>query len=94
MATVLSLVEPVLLVVMAVVVAGMLLAFYLPMFEAISAIQRRIGTDGQRSAAARADGPTGALASSAPRRRRRGPWPRATASSTWTSPPSPPTPRS
>jgi type IV pilus assembly protein PilC len=39
MATVLSLVEPVLLVVMAVVVAAMLLAFYLPMFQAISAIQ-------------------------------------------------------
>jgi type IV pilus assembly protein PilC len=41
-ATVLSLVEPVLLVVMAVVVAGMLLAFYLPMFEAISAVQSKI----------------------------------------------------
>src|SRR6266511_2957502 len=41
-ATVLSLVEPVLLVMMAVVVAGMLLAFYLPMFEAISTIQSRI----------------------------------------------------
>jgi type IV pilus assembly protein PilC len=40
MATVLSLVEPVLLVVMAVIVAGMLLAFYLPMFQAISAVQR------------------------------------------------------
>jgi len=39
MATVLSLVEPVLLVVMAVVVAAMLLAFYLPMFQAISAMQ-------------------------------------------------------
>jgi type IV pilus assembly protein PilC len=39
MATVLALVEPILLVVMAVVVAGMLLAFYLPLFEAISAIQ-------------------------------------------------------
>jgi len=39
MATVLSLVEPVLLVVMAVVVAAMLLAFYLPMFQAISAVQ-------------------------------------------------------
>jgi type IV pilus assembly protein PilC len=38
MATVLSLVEPVLLVVMAVVVAVMLLAFYLPMFQAISAV--------------------------------------------------------
>jgi len=39
MATVLTLVEPVLLVVMAVVVAAMLLAFYLPMFQAISAVQ-------------------------------------------------------
>jgi type IV pilus assembly protein PilC len=41
-ATVLSLVEPVLLLVMAVIVAGMLLAFYLPMFEAISAVQSKI----------------------------------------------------
>ena len=41
LATVLALVEPILLVVMAVVVAGMLLAFYLPLFEAISAIQNR-----------------------------------------------------
>jgi type IV pilus assembly protein PilC len=40
MATVLPLVEPLLLVVMAVIVAGMLLAFYLPMFQAISAVQR------------------------------------------------------
>jgi type IV pilus assembly protein PilC len=39
MATLLSLVEPILLVVMAFLVAGMLLAFYLPMFEAISAVQ-------------------------------------------------------
>lgn len=39
-ATVLALIEPILLVLMAVVVAGMLLAFYLPLFEAISAIQR------------------------------------------------------
>jgi type IV pilus assembly protein PilC len=39
MAAVLSLVEPVLLVIMAVIVAGMLLAFYLPMFQAISAVQ-------------------------------------------------------
>jgi type IV pilus assembly protein PilC len=39
MATVLALVEPVLLVVMAVIVAAMLLAFYLPMFQAISAVQ-------------------------------------------------------
>lgn len=38
MATVLSLVEPVLLVLMAIVVAAMLLAFYLPMFQAISAV--------------------------------------------------------
>ena len=43
MATILSLVEPILLVVMAVLVAGMLLAFYLPMFEAISAVQGGIG---------------------------------------------------
>jgi type IV pilus assembly protein PilC len=41
MATVLSLVEPVLLVLMAVIVAAMLLAFYLPMFQAISAVQAR-----------------------------------------------------
>jgi type IV pilus assembly protein PilC len=39
MATVLALVEPVLLVLMAVIVAAMLLAFYLPMFQAISAVQ-------------------------------------------------------
>jgi type IV pilus assembly protein PilC len=39
MATVLSLVEPVLLVLMAFVVAAMLLAFYLPMFQAIQAVQ-------------------------------------------------------
>jgi len=39
MATVLTLVEPVLLVLMAIIVAGMLLAFYLPMFQAISAVQ-------------------------------------------------------
>lgn len=39
MAAVLALVEPVLLVLMAIIVAGMLLAFYLPMFQAISAIQ-------------------------------------------------------
>jgi type IV pilus assembly protein PilC len=38
--TVLALVEPVLLVVMAVIVAGMLLAFYLPLFEAISAVEK------------------------------------------------------
>jgi type IV pilus assembly protein PilC len=41
LATVLSLVEPFLLVLMAVVVAGTLLAFYLPMFQAISAVQQR-----------------------------------------------------
>jgi len=40
MAKVLSLVEPVLLVFMAIVVATMLLAFYLPMFEAISGLER------------------------------------------------------
>ena len=39
LATVLALVEPVMLVLMAFVVAGMLLAFYLPLFQAISAIQ-------------------------------------------------------
>jgi type IV pilus assembly protein PilC len=39
-ATVLSLVEPIMLVLMAVVVAAMLLAFYLPLFEAVSAIQK------------------------------------------------------
>ncbi len=42
MATVLSLVEPVLLVLMAVIVAAMLLAFYLPMFQAISAVQGHV----------------------------------------------------
>jgi type IV pilus assembly protein PilC len=41
MAKVLSLVEPVLLVFMAFIVAAMLLAFYLPMFEAISGIERK-----------------------------------------------------
>jgi type IV pilus assembly protein PilC len=40
LAKVLALVEPVMLALMAVVVAGMLLAFYLPMFQAISAVQR------------------------------------------------------
>jgi len=39
-AAVLALMEPILLVVMAVIVAGMLLAFYLPLFEAISAVRR------------------------------------------------------
>jgi type IV pilus assembly protein PilC len=41
MATVFSLVEPVLLVLMAVIVAAMVLAIYLPMFQAISAVQAR-----------------------------------------------------
>jgi type IV pilus assembly protein PilC len=41
LATVLSLVEPFLLILMAVLVAGMLLAFYLPMFQAIAAMQHR-----------------------------------------------------
>jgi type IV pilus assembly protein PilC len=40
LATVMSLVEPVMLVLMAVVVAGMVLAFYVPLFQAISALQR------------------------------------------------------
>ena len=39
-AAVLALMEPILLVLMAVIVAGMLLAFYLPLFEAISAVRR------------------------------------------------------
>jgi type IV pilus assembly protein PilC len=39
LATVLALVEPIMLVLMAFLVAGMLLAFYLPLFQAISAIQ-------------------------------------------------------
>jgi type IV pilus assembly protein PilC len=42
MAAVLSLVEPVLLVLMAIIVAAMLLAFYLPMFQAISAVQGNV----------------------------------------------------
>jgi type IV pilus assembly protein PilC len=41
MAKVLTLVEPVLLIFMAFIVSAMLLAFYLPMFEAISGIERR-----------------------------------------------------
>ena len=41
MAKALALVEPLLLVFMAFIVAAMLLAFYLPMFEAISRIQER-----------------------------------------------------
>lgn len=40
LATVMALVEPVMLVVMAFVVAGMVMAFYVPLFQAISAIQR------------------------------------------------------
>lgn len=40
--TVLSLVEPIMLVCMAVIVATMLLAFYLPLFESISALQGRM----------------------------------------------------
>jgi type IV pilus assembly protein PilC len=39
LATVLALVEPIMLVMMAFLVAGMLLAFYLPLFQAISAVQ-------------------------------------------------------
>lgn len=39
LATALALVEPVMLILMAVIVAAMLLAFYLPMFQALSAIQ-------------------------------------------------------
>jgi type IV pilus assembly protein PilC len=39
LATVLALVEPMMLVLMAFLVAGMLLAFYLPLFQAISAVQ-------------------------------------------------------
>jgi type IV pilus assembly protein PilC len=42
--TILSLVEPVLLVFMAVVIGSMVLALYLPMFEMFSAIQTRTGT--------------------------------------------------
>jgi len=41
--TILSLVEPVLLVFMAVVIGAMVLALYLPMFEMFSAIQTRTG---------------------------------------------------
>jgi len=42
MAKAIALVEPIMLVLMAVVVAGMLLAFYLPLFEAISAVERQV----------------------------------------------------
>jgi type IV pilus assembly protein PilC len=40
LATVMALVEPIMLVVMAVVVGGMVMAFYVPLFQAISALQR------------------------------------------------------
>lgn len=40
LATAMALVEPVMLVLMAFVVAGMVLAFYVPLFQAISALQR------------------------------------------------------
>jgi type IV pilus assembly protein PilC len=42
MAKAIAMVEPVMLVLMAVIVAGMLLAFYLPLFEAISAVERQV----------------------------------------------------
>ena len=42
--TILALVEPVLLIFMAVVIGAMVLALYLPMFEAFSAIQTRVGS--------------------------------------------------
>jgi len=41
--TILSLVEPVLLLVMAVVIGALVLALYLPIFETFSAIQTRVG---------------------------------------------------
>lgn len=41
--TILAMVEPVLLILMAVVIGAMVLALYLPMFEAFSAIQSRVG---------------------------------------------------
>ncbi|MBK5255481.1 MAG: type II secretion system F family protein [Vicinamibacteria bacterium] len=41
--TILALVEPVLLIFMAVVIGAMVLALYLPMFQAFSAIQSRVG---------------------------------------------------
>jgi type IV pilus assembly protein PilC len=40
LATVMGLVEPVLLVIMATVVAGMLIAFYLPLFQIFSQLSR------------------------------------------------------
>jgi type IV pilus assembly protein PilC len=42
--TILALVEPVLLIFMAVVIGAMVLALYLPMFQAFSAIQSRVGS--------------------------------------------------
>lgn len=42
--TILALVEPVLLIFMAIVIGAMVLALYLPMFEAFSAIQSRVGS--------------------------------------------------
>src|SRR4029450_8973773 len=41
-AAVMALAEPVMLVLMAFVVAGMLLSFYLPLFEAISGVRERV----------------------------------------------------
>ena len=41
MAKVLALVEPLLLVFMAFIVAAMLLAFYLPLFEAVGGVERK-----------------------------------------------------
>ena len=42
MAKAIAMVEPVMLILMAIIVAGMLLAFYLPLFEAISAVERQV----------------------------------------------------
>ncbi len=42
MAKAIAMVEPIMLVLMAIVVAGMLLAFYLPLFEAIGAVERQV----------------------------------------------------
>ena len=42
MAKAIAMVEPIMLVLMAVSVAGMLLAFYLPLVEAISAVERQV----------------------------------------------------
>ena len=42
MAKAIAMVEPIMLLIMAVIVAGMLLAFYLPLFEAISAVERQV----------------------------------------------------